>query len=139
MNKLLWSLSFTFAVAMVTAMPANAAEEADDPLESSDALVRIKARSMLTACADPYEYPHAQQNSDPPGFDVEILRSIVKRAGLRLDLVWVNTASRGGTARAFRQSILAKKCDVFLGMSDNGDDDMLMNKLAFTKPYLGMG
>lgn len=139
MNKLLWILSFTFATAMVCAVPAKAAEEADDPLESSDALVRIKARGMLTACADPYEYPHAQQNSDPPGFDVEILRNIVKRAGLRLDLVWVNTASRGGTSRAFRQSILAKKCDVFLGMSDNGDDDMLMNKLAFTKPYLGMG
>ncbi|MEO8040021.1 MAG: transporter substrate-binding domain-containing protein, partial [Betaproteobacteria bacterium] len=26
-----------------------------------------------------------------------------------------------------------------LGMSDNGDDDMLMNKLVFTRPYLGMG
>jgi len=137
LNKLRWILGFAFA-ATICAVPVLAAEE-EDPLESSDALVRIKARGMLTACADPYEYPHAQQNSDPPGFDVEILRNIVKRAGLRLDLVWVNTASRGGTSRAFRQSILAKKCDVFLGMSDNGDDDMLMGKLAFTRPYLGMG
>lgn len=119
--------------------PVFAAEEAEDPLDSTDALVRSKARGMLTACADPYEYPHAQQNSDPPGFDVEILRAVAKRAGMRLDLVWVNTASRGGTSRAFRQSILARKCDVFLGMSDNGEDDMLMGKLAFTRPYLGMG
>jgi ABC-type amino acid transport substrate-binding protein len=125
--------------AMLLVLPVLAAEEGDDPLESSDALVRAKARGILSACADPYEFPHAQQNSDPPGFDVEILRAVAKRAGMRLDLVWVNTASRGGTSRAFRQSILAGKCDVFLGMSDSGDDDMLMNKLAFTRPYLGMG
>lgn len=136
------SISIRFLMFMVVALfalPTLAAEEGDDPLESSDALVRAKARGMLTACADPFEYPHAQQNSDPPGFDVEILRAVAKRAGMRLDLVWVNTASRGGTSRAFRQSILARKCDVFLGMSDNGDDDMLMGKLAFTRPYLGMG
>ncbi len=128
------------ALLMALSIPAAlAAEEGEDPLESSDALVRAKARGMLSACADPYEFPHAQQNSDPPGFDVEILRAVAKRAGMRLDLVWVNTASRGGTSRAFRQSILARKCDVFLGMSDNGEDDMLMGKLAFTRPYLGMG
>ena len=128
-----------FLVVALFAVQVLAAEEGEDPLESSDALVRAKARGMLSACADPYEFPHAQQNSDPPGFDVEILRAVAKRAGMRLDMVWVNTASRGGTSRAFRQSILARKCDVFLGMSDNGDDDMLMGKLAFTRPYLGMG
>lgn len=139
LNKLRLVRSLMLVAAAFLAVQAFAAEEGDDPLESSDALVRAKARGMLTACADPYEYPHAQQNSDPPGFDVEILRAVAKRANLRLDLVWVNTATRGGTSRAFRQSILARKCDVFLGMSDNGEDDMLMGKLAFTRPYLGMG
>jgi ABC-type amino acid transport substrate-binding protein len=94
---------------------------------------------MLTACADPYDFPYALQNSDPPGFDVEIMRSVAKRGGMRLDLYWINTASRGGTARAFRNSILSRKCDVFLGLSDNGDDDMLMHRMVFTKPYIGMG
>jgi ABC-type amino acid transport substrate-binding protein len=139
LNKLRLVPSLVLVAAAFLSFQAFAAEDGADPLESSDALVRAKARGMLTACADPYEYPHAQQNSDPPGFDVEILRAVAKRAGMRLDLVWVNTASRGGTARAFRQSILARKCDVFLGMSDNGEDDMLMGKLAFTRPYLGMG
>jgi ABC-type amino acid transport substrate-binding protein len=139
LNKLRLVRSLLLVGAAFLAVQAFAAEGEADPLESSDALVRAKARGMLTACADPYEYPHAQQNSDPPGFDVEILRAVAKRAGMRLDLVWVNTASRGGTSRAFRQSILARKCDVFLGMSDNGEDDMLMGKLAFTRPYLGMG
>ena len=138
LNKLRLVRYLMLVGAAFLAVQAFAAEGEADPLESSDALVRAKARGMLTACADPYEYPHAQQNSDPPGFDVEILRAVAKRAGMRLDLVWVNTASRGGTSRAFRQSILARKCDVFLGMSDNGEDDMLMGKLAFTRPYLGM-
>lgn len=119
---------------------AQAADEGasagDDP---TDALGRAKQRGVLTACADPYEFPHAQESGDPPGFDVEIVRAIAKRGGMRLSMVWVNTASRGGTSRAFRQSILARKCDVFLGLSDSGDDDMLMNKLVFAKPYLGTG
>lgn len=139
LSKLKSIRSLLCLMAALFTLPALAAEDGDDPLESSDKLVRAKARGMLTACADPYEFPHAQQNTDPPGFDVEILRAVAKRADMRLDLVWVNTASRGGTARAFRQSILAGKCDVFLGMSDSGDDDMLMNKLVFTRPYLGMG
>jgi ABC-type amino acid transport substrate-binding protein len=103
---------------------AFAADEETDPLESSDVLVRAKAKGMLTACADPYDFPYSLQNSDPPGFDVEIMRSIAKR---------------GGTSRAFRNSILSRKCDVFLGLSDNGDDDMLMHRMVFTKPYIGMG
>lgn len=139
LSKLISIRSLICLAAALFALPVLAAEDGDDPLESGDALVRAKARGMLTACADPYEFPHAQQNTDPPGFDVEILRAVAQRANMRLDLVWVNTASRGGTSRAFRQSILARKCDVFLGMSDSGDDDMLMNKLVFARPYLGMG
>lgn len=115
------------------------AADADDALDSSDVLVRSQAKGMLTACADPYDFPYSLQNSDPPGFDVEIMRQVAKRGGMRLDLFWINTASRGGTSRAFRNSILSKKCDVFLGLSDNGDDDMLMHRMVFTKPYIGMG
>lgn len=118
---------------------ASASAQEADATDSADALVRSKARGILTACSDPYDWPYALQNGDPPGFDIEIVRTIAKNAGMRLEMFWVNTASRGGTSRAFRQSILAKKCDVFLGLSDNGDDDMLMGKLLFSKPYLGMG
>ena len=99
------------------------AAEGDDKEEIKDSLGRARDRGLLNVCADPYQYPQSEQNADPPGFDVEIVRSIAKSAGLRLNMVWINTASRGGTSRAFRQSILAGKCDVFLGMSDNGDDD----------------
>ena len=110
-----------------------------DPEEITDTLERSKAKGKLLACADPYSFPSAAQNTDPPGYDIEIIREIAKRGGMRLEMVWADTGTRGGTSRAFRNSILKKRCDVFLGMSDGGDDDMLMGQLAFTKPYLGMG
>ena len=110
-----------------------------DPDEIVDTLERSKAKGKLLACADPYSFPSAAQNTDPPGYDIEIMREIAKRGGMRLEMVWADTGTRGGTSRAFRNSILKKRCDVFLGMSDSGDDDMLMGQLAFTKPYVGMG
>lgn len=110
-----------------------------DPDEIADVLERSKAKAKLIACADPYNFPYAAQNADPPGFDMEIIREIAKRGGMSLEMYWADTATRGGTSRAFRNSILKKRCDVFLGLSDSGDDDMLMGQLAFTKPYLGLG
>ena len=110
-----------------------------DPDEISDVLERAKAKGKLVACADPYAFPYSAQNTDPPGFDIEIIRNIAKRAGLRTEIYWQDTGTRGGTARAFRNSIFKKRCDVFLGLSDNGDDDLLMGKLTFTDPYIGLG
>jgi ABC-type amino acid transport substrate-binding protein len=112
--------------------------QAVDPDQVPDTLERSKAQGKLVACADPYSFPSSAQ-SEPPGFDVEIMREIAKLGGMRLFMEWVDTGTRGGTSRAFRNSILKKRCDVFLGLSDSGDDDMLMGQLEFTKPYLGMG
>jgi len=140
LNNVFRWLAVSAAVVVLGAGSAGvrAADEADSDAPK-DALGRSKARGILTACADPFDYPYALQNGDPPGFDVEILRAVAKRSNMRIEMYWVSTAGRGGTSKAFRSSILAKRCDVFLGLSDNGDDDMLMNKMQFTKPYLGMG
>jgi ABC-type amino acid transport substrate-binding protein len=121
--------------------PVVARAQAVDADEIADTLERSKAKSKLIACADPYNFPYAAQDGDPPGFDIEIMREIAKRGGMRLEMVWADTGTRGGTSRAFRNSILKKRCDVFLGLSDSGDgdDDMLMGQLAFTKPYVGLG
>jgi ABC-type amino acid transport substrate-binding protein len=125
----------------IVGISSSRAQEKDpvDPDEISDVLERAKAKGKLTACADPYSFPYSAQNTDPPGFDIEIVRSLAKRAGMRTEIYWSDTGTRGGTARAFRNSIFKKRCDVFLGLSDNGDDDMLMGKLAFTDPYIGLG
>ena len=116
----------------------SARAQTTDPDEPADTLERSKARGKLIACADPYSFPSTAQ-SEPPGFDVEIMREIAKLGGMRLFMEWADTGTRGGTSRAFRNSILKKRCDVFVGLSDSGDDDMLMGQLEFTKPYLGMG
>jgi len=129
----LYGLTFLLALTSVAILAQT------DPDEITDTLERSKAKGRLLACADPYTFPSAAQNTDPPGYDIEIMREIAKRGGMRLEMVWADTGTRGGTSRAFRNSILSKRCDVFLGMSDSGDDDMLMGQLAFTKPYLGMG
>ncbi len=128
-------------VLLMILAPVAARAQTADADEIADTLERSKAKSKLIACADPYNFPYAAQDSDPPGFDIEIMREIAKRGGMRLEMVWADTGTRGGTSRAFRNSILKKRCDVFLGLSDSGDgdDDMLMGQLAFTKPYVGLG
>jgi ABC-type amino acid transport substrate-binding protein len=115
------------------------AQGTSDPDEIADVLERSKARGKLVACADPYDYPYSSQNTNPPGFDVEIMQEIARRGGMRLEMYWADTGTRGGTSRAFRNSIMRGRCDVFMGISDSGDDDQLMGKLTFTKPYLGLG
>lgn len=138
-RMVLWKILGTVLVSGLIVGRAVAADQYVDPGEIKDTLARAKALGYITACADPYDFPYSLKDSDPPGFDVEIMREVAKRGGMRLNLFWSNTGSRGGTSRAFRQSILHGKCDVFMGLSDNGDDDMLMGQLVFTKPYFGMG
>jgi ABC-type amino acid transport substrate-binding protein len=128
-------------LAALAALPATAQEESGPNMtEFTDTLERARANGVLTGCAYPYQYPFAQVNSDPPGFDVEILRALAKRAGMRIDMYWVNVRSRASVQRAFRDSILAKRCDVFLSLGDSGDEDedMGMNQLAFTRPHMSL-
>lgn len=126
-------------LALLFALAAFAVRAQTDPDEIADTLDRSKAKGKLVACADPYSFPYASQSQNPPGFDIEIIGEIAKRGGMMVEMYWSDTGTRGGTSRAFRNSILKKRCDVFLGMSDSGDDDMLMGQLAFSEPYLGLG
>jgi ABC-type amino acid transport substrate-binding protein len=131
-------LAATCAAVLLAGSSLAVRAQTGDPDELADTLERSKAKGKLVACADPYSFPSSAQ-SEPPGFDVEIIREIAKLGGMRLFMEWADTGTRGGTSRAFRNSILKKRCDVFVGMSDSGDDDMLMGQLEFTKPYLGIG
>ncbi len=124
-------------VAAVVLVWAGAVGNAQAP----DALSRAREKGILTACLDPYDYPFSSNNSDPPGFDVEAVRYIAKRAGLRASYFWADTGTRGGLGRALRQSIQANKCDFFMGIAigPDTDEEMKEKKLALTRPYLGLG
>ncbi len=142
MSKLISTLAFAFVAALTMAsVHAQAQDQSTgtDPDEITDTLARAKAKGVLTACADPYGWPYSQQAGTPPGFDVEIFQQIAKLGGMRAEMFWADTGTRGGLGRAFRNSIFAKKCDIFLGLSDSGDDDLLQHKLVFTKPYISLG
>ena len=110
-----------------------------DPNDISDSLERAKAKGKIVACADPYGYPYANQNMNPPGFDVEIMEALAARGGMRMEMYWADTGTRGGMSRALRRSLMKGRCDVFMGVSDSGDEDQLMGKLTFTDAYLGLG
>jgi ABC-type amino acid transport substrate-binding protein len=113
-----------------------------EELKNVDALTRSRAMGRLVACADGWYYPFSvtAARTEPPGIDIELLNEIARRRGWRVQIVWTNTNSHGGLGRAFGGTIDHGYCDVFLGLVVTGeDDDVEKHKLAFTRPYLGMG
>ena len=104
-----------------------------------DALARAKQTGKLTACADPNTFPYSTSAGDPPGFDVEILRTIAAKSGLKANVFWVDTGTRGGLGKALRSSIDKGNCDIFMGLAYGDDDELKDHKLILTKPYMGMG
>ena len=104
-----------------------------------DSLARAKKIGKITACADPYAFPYATSQGDPPGFDVEIFRAMASQAGLKAEMFWADTGTRGGLGRALRNSIDKGACDFFMGLAYGDDDEIKDHKLTLTKPYMGMG
>ena len=121
------------------AIVVSTAALAQDQSDSGDVLAQAKAKGKLVACADPYDFPYSARGATPPGFDIEILSELAKRGGMELEVYWADTGTRGGMSRALRNSMMKGRCDIFSGVADDGDDDILMGKLTFTHPYLGVG
>ena len=110
-------------------------------VQAQDALGKIKAKGALTACVDPYNFPFSANNTEPPGFDIEIVRAIAARAGIQANYFWADTGTRGGLGRALRTSIMRQQCDFFMGLpiGQDTDEEMQEKKLMLTRPYLGLG
>src|SRR5207253_9765336 len=134
-------VSVTRIVMLWMAAAVLAVVDATAHAETPDALSRAKERCVFTACLDRFYFPFSSSNSDPPGFDVEIIRAVAQRAGLRALYFWADTGTRGGLGRALRTSILKGKCDFFMGLGEGPDTDEEMKdkELTLTRPYLGLG
>lgn len=151
-------LSTAVALLIGVSSPAAFSQDRNDPLfqagarevgasgedqelkkQGLDALARSKQTGRLTACADGNTYPYSTSDGEPPGFDIEILRAIAAKAGLKPQIVWADTGSRGGLGKALRTSIDKGLCDIFMGLAYGDDEEIKDHKLALTKPYLGMG
>jgi ABC-type amino acid transport substrate-binding protein len=110
-------------------------------VQAQDAVGKVKAKGVLTACVDPYNFPFSANNTEPPGFDIEVVRAIAARAGIQANYFWADTGTRGGLGRALRTSIMRKQCDFFMGLpiGPDTDEEMKEKELVLTRPYLGLG
>jgi ABC-type amino acid transport substrate-binding protein len=109
--------------------------------QAQEALSKARARGALTACVDPYNFPFSANNTEPPGFDIELVRAVAVRAGIRANYFWADTGTRGGLGRALRTSIMRQQCDFFMGIPSGPDteEEMQDKHLVLTRPYLGLG
>jgi ABC-type amino acid transport substrate-binding protein len=123
------------AALLLMSLAAAPSIAADDPV------ARPQGDGLLVVCVDPYDFPASMKDLDPPGYDVEIIRAIAKLVGSRVEYVWADTGTRGGLGRALRNSILRKKCNLFIGLGVNKDtvEEMKEKHLAFTRPYMSEG
>jgi polar amino acid transport system substrate-binding protein len=85
-------------------------------------------------CADPDNLPFSATSRDTPGYYIELGRAIADRLGRPFEPVWELTYF---AKRAVRTSLLAGRCDGFIGLPD--DADFMGPKLIFSKPVLEPG
>jgi ABC-type amino acid transport substrate-binding protein len=157
-RKIIARLTLSFAVSLLATSTSSQAQDRNDPRvqagaaeagisedestlrqQGVDALTRAKTLGKITACADPYGFPYSTSNGVPPGFDVELFQALAKRAGLRGEMYWSDTGTRGGLGRALRNSIDKGRCDIFMGLAVGIDEEELReHKLALTKGYMGL-
>ena len=85
-------------------------------------------------CADPDNLPFSSTSQATPGFYIELGRQIAARLGRRFEPVWIPTYF---TQHAVRTTLLAGRCDGFIGVPD--DPDFMGHRLIFSKPILSPG
>lgn len=59
-------------------------------------LAEVKARGVISMCANPDALPHASKNPDMPGFQIEIGRAIANALGIPLEVDWIVPRLRAG-------------------------------------------
>ena len=114
-------------------------------LKKVDAMTRVKTMQTIIACADGWFWPFSRtaRNNEPAGLEIEILNAIAARMDWKVEMVWVNMATRfgpGAPGAAYDQSINRGLCDLVMGLTISGDDHhMDPNGLEFTKPFMSTG
>jgi len=56
---------------------------------ASRTLAEIRARGMISMCANPDALPHASKREDLPGFQIEIGRALARSLDLPLEIDWI--------------------------------------------------
>jgi polar amino acid transport system substrate-binding protein len=56
---------------------------------SARTLAEVRARGMISMCANPDALPHASKREDLPGFQIEIGRALAQALGVPLEIDWI--------------------------------------------------
>jgi ABC-type amino acid transport substrate-binding protein/mono/diheme cytochrome c family protein len=88
----------------------------------------------LRVCADPDDLPFSSAKSGTPGIYVELGQQIAQSLGRPFEPVWA--LSYFGK-RAVRTTLLAKTCDVYVGLP--GIKGFMGPQLVYSKPFLHIG
>lgn len=88
----------------------------------------------LRLCADPDNLPFSNANAETPGFYVELGQRIADAMGKSFQPVWVPTYN---TKRQVRQTLLAGRCDAFIGLPD--DPSFMGPRVIFSRPIVKLG
>ena len=63
---------------------------------SARTLAEVQARGAISLCANPDALPYASNQSDKPGFQIEIGRALAAALGVKLQLDWIVPRIRAG-------------------------------------------
>lgn len=88
----------------------------------------------LRLCADPDNLPLSSENPAKPGLYIEIGEAIGKALGRPVSNVWYRT---NFGKRAVRVTMLAKQCDVTVGLPQ--DSEFMGPRVIFSKPMFKLG
>jgi polar amino acid transport system substrate-binding protein len=93
------------------------------------------AAAPLRLCTDPDNLPFSSStNAAAPGIYVELGREIATSLGRPFAVVWAPTEA---AAREIHQTLLAGRCDAFIGVPDSAD--FMGSSLIRSKPLLTLG
>ena len=90
-------------------------------------LAEVKARGVISMCANPDALPHSSKQSDMPGFQIEIGRALANALGSPLQVEWIIPRSRAGLV----------DCDLLLDTI--AGDDVQQAPLRLSHPYQKSG
>jgi polar amino acid transport system substrate-binding protein len=88
------------------------------------------AEPPLRACADPDNLPFSSSAGNPKGFYLELADHLAGALGRTPQPVWHLTYFG---KRAVRNTLLAKECDMFIGLPADGD--FMGKKVIMSKPF----
>ena len=110
------ALGFAFAFALLS--PANALART---------LAEVRARGVISMCANPDALPYASKQPDTPGFQIELGRALASGLGVPLEIDWIVPRMRAGLV----------DCDLLFDTI--ADPDVQRGPIKLSHPYQKSG